>query len=208
MWLRAHCFCSFNSPCLLRSHIKQQQQPDFLHRVSCSLSLSFILHGMVSSFADSGVCLQGPQLTARLELMAHAQKRYSHCRSRITHNGGKQTDASVSAIQNQRIFKGNVGGASPPVVSIPIASVLCLLNCVHMWVCRGAAGCSSLCSPYHHDGWDKRTKGLLPSCGPYQRCESHEASDLKVGLIFLMLGYQRSRPCLCPTPWDPKYEQV
>lgn len=143
MWLRAHCFCSFNSPCLLRSHIKQQQQPDFLHTVSRSLSLSFILHGMVSSFADSGVCLQGPQLTARLELMAHAQKRYSHCRSRITHNGGKQADASVSAIQNQRILKGNVGGASPPVVSIPISSVLCLLNCVHMWVCRGAAGCSS-----------------------------------------------------------------
>lgn len=101
-----------------------------------------------------------------------------------------------------------MSSASPPVVSIPIASVLCLLNCVHMWVCRGAAGCSSLCSPYHHDGWDKRTKGLLPSCGPYQRCESHGASDLKVGLIFLMLGYQRSLPCLCPTPWDPKNEQV
>lgn len=34
------------------------------------------------------------------------------------------------------------------------------------------------------------------------------ASDLKIGPVFLMLGHQGSLLSMCPTPWDPKNEQV
>lgn len=147
--------------------------------------------------------------------MAHAQKCYSHCRSGITHNGGKQADASVSAIQNQRIFKGNVGSASPPVVSTPIASVLCLLNCIHLRVCRGGfaeelLGIAPSIFYITMTGGTKEPRDFCLRVGLTNDASLMEspASDLKIGPVFLMLGHQGSLLCKCPTPWDPKNEQV